>query len=127
MVVKWRFDDPSSSSDSYVFEINPNDDGLPGYRKNFQISSTSAPEGKTLVMEGRDEPRRGSFSGVSLTDTQHNAFITWFNKRNQIQVTDDLGREFMIIIESYQPTRRWTRTYNYRHDYTIDYIVVDWT
>ena len=67
MVVKWQFHDPSMN-ESYVFEINPNDDGLPEYKKNFQVMSTSAPDGNVIVFEGRDEVRRGQFSGVTLSE-----------------------------------------------------------
>lgn len=125
MVVKWTFYDPSED-ESYVFGINPNDDGLPGYQKNFSYQNTSAPDGKVLMMEGREEPRQGSFSGVSLDEAQHLAFITWYKKRNQIEVTDDLGRTFPIVITSYEPKRRWTRNHPYKHDYTMSYVVVDW-
>lgn len=125
MVVKWQFHDPSMS-ETYVFEINPNDDGLPEYKKNFQVMSTSAPDGNVVVFEGRDEVRRGSFSGVTLSEEQHLKFIEWFEKRNQITVTDDLYRTFSIIIESYAPKRRFTRTRPWKHDYTMGYIIVDW-
>jgi hypothetical protein len=125
MVVKWTFEDPNTD-ELYTFEINPNDDGLPGYRKNFSHQSTSAPDGKVLLFEGREEPRRGSFAGVTLSQAQHEAFIQWYEKRNQIIVTDDLGRSFTIVIESYEPKRRWARSHNWRHDYTMSYIVVEW-
>lgn len=125
MVVKWRFHDPSLG-ETYTFEVNPNDDGIPGYKKNYQTTVTTAPDGKVLLFEGRDEPRRGSFSGVSLSEAQHLAFIHWFEKRNQITVTDDLSRTYTIIIDSYEPKRKRNRSHPYRHDYTISYIVVDW-
>lgn len=125
MVVKWQFHDPSLP-ETYVFEINPNEDGLPGYRKNYSYQGTSAPNGKVLLFEGREDPRRGQFSGVTLSQAQHEAFIYWYEKSNQIQVTDDLGRTFTIVIESYEPTRRWTKSHNWKHDYTMSYIVVDW-
>lgn len=125
MVVKWQFHDPSLGED-YTFEINPNEDGLPGYQKNFAYQNTTAPNGKVLMFEGLEEPRQGSFSGVTLSENQHLAFIHWYEKRNQIEVTDDLGRTFKIVITGYEPTRRWTRSHPYRHDYTMNYVVVDW-
>ncbi len=125
MVVKWTFHDPSMD-ETYTFEINPNDDGLPGYRKNFTYLLTSAPGGRVLMTEGREEARQGSFAGVSLSEEQHLEFIHWFEKRNQIEVTDDLHRTFKIVITAYEPKRRWTRSHPYRHDYTVNYVVVDW-
>lgn len=125
MVVKWTFYDPSFD-ETAIFEINPNDDGLPGLQKQITYQNTAAPGGRVLMMEGRDEPRQGSFSGVSLSETQHEMFEHWWNKRNQIVMTDDLGRAFPIIITSYEPKRRWTRSHPYRHDYTVNYTIVDW-
>lgn len=125
MVVKWRFDDPSTG-DAYVFEINPNDDGLPGYQKSFTYQNTTAPDGKVLMMQGRSEPRKGAFSGVTLSEAQHLAFVEWFNKANQIEVTDDLGRTFSIVIESYEPKRLRSINHPWRHSYSISYVIVDW-
>lgn len=125
MVVKWKFED-ISSSETYVFEINPNDDGLPGYRKNYTQSVTTAPDGKALVFEGKSEAPTGSFSGVTLSQAQHEKFIEWFHKGNQIKITDDLERSYWVVLESYEPKRRYSRTRPWRHDYTISYIVVDW-
>jgi hypothetical protein len=125
MVVKWTFIDPSTS-DSATFEINPNDDGLPGLNKTITYQNTSAPGGRVLMMEGRDEPRQGQFSGVSLSQSQHEMFEEWFGRRNQVVMTDDLGRSFVIIITSYEPKRRWTRSHPWRHDYTVSYTIVDW-
>lgn len=128
MVVKWTFSDLSQATPTSVtWEINPNEGSLPEYQKNITTQTTSAPGGRVILMEGRDEPRQGSLSGVSITESQHLMFIEWFEKGNQIRMTDDLGREFDIVITGYAPTRRWSATHPYRHDYTLDYIMIDWS
>lgn len=126
MVVKWQFHD-ASLGETYTFDINPNDDGWPGYKKNFTYAKTTAPNGNVVMFEGRDDPRKGTFKGVLLYESQLNALVSWYQKRNQITVTDDLGRSFTIIIESFEATRRWTVSHPWKHDYSMGFIVVDWT
>lgn len=125
MVVKWQFYDPSLA-ETYVFAINPNEDGTPGYKKNFSYRATSAPNGNVVMFEGRADPRRGQFSGVLLDEAQLNALTLWYEKRSQITVTDDLGRTFSIVVESFEPKRRWSVSHPWRHDYSMSYVIVDW-
>lgn len=125
-VVRWVFDDPVTLA-SYTFEINPNDGGSPAYRKKFQYENTSAPDGKVIVFEGRDEPKKIEFSGILLTEAELNAFIEWWDKRYQISVTDDLGREFSIVIETFEPRRERARSHPWKHSYSVTATIVDWT
>lgn len=125
MVVRWEFQD-QSTLETWSFEVNPSEDGTPGYEKTFQYTNTSAPDGKVIVFEGRDAVRRGSFKGTILTQAQYNTLLSWWQKRNQIQVTDDLGRSYSIIVETFMPTRRRSMHYPWRHDYEMAYVVVDW-
>lgn len=124
-VVRWTFDDPVTL-DHYQFEVNPNDGGSPTLAKNFQYSNTSAPDGKTVVFEGRDKVQQIEFSGVILEQSQYDAFVTWWNHRNQVLITDDLGRQFFIVIEQFVPTRRRSAMHPWKHDYKISATIVDW-
>ena len=127
MVVRWTFTDNSMATpEVWTVPINPVEQNLTQYSKNITYQNTAAPDGKVLVMEGRQNPRTGSFNGVSLTQEHHDTFISWFEKNDQIEVTDDLGRTFSIIITGYNATRRWSVSHPYRHDYTVDFTVVDW-
>jgi len=124
-MAKWRFDDLTDST-SYVFEINPNEGGSPQYKKTIQTSNTAAPDGKTLIFEGRDEPQQLTFSGTILSQAQYDAMVTWFNKRHQIQITDDLSRQFMVYITGFEPKRVRAVHFPYKHTYTVTYTVLDW-
>lgn len=123
--IPWVFIDPLDSS-TYEWEINPNDDGSLQYEKTVNYKNTSAPDGKTIIFEGRDAPRSTSFSGVVLTEDQYNAMVTWFNKRHQIQIEDDLGRVFTIYITKFAPKRVRSRSHPWRHEYTCEYVILDW-
>lgn len=125
MVVKWEFFDPVTL-EIVPFEINPAAGGSPSYQKNVQYKDTSAPDGKVIVFEGRDRPRELEFTGTILTESQYNMFVEWWDKRYQISVTDDLGREFVIMIDSFAPTRERAVHYPWKHSYTVRATIVDW-
>lgn len=124
-VVRWLFEDPVTL-DSYEMEVNPSSGGSPNYTKKITYENTSAPDGKVIVFEGRDEVRKLEFSGTILTEAQFNAFVTWWEKRYQVSVTDDLGRVFSIILESFDPTRERAIHYPWKHSYRVNATIVDW-
>lgn len=124
-VVRWLFEDPVTL-DSWQFEINPNEGGSPAYSKNIVYSATCAPDGKVVVFEGRDEPKKLEFSGVLLTQEHFEAFAEWYEKRYQVNVTDDLGRTFSVIIDRFDPTRQRALHYPWKHTYRVSATIVDW-
>lgn len=122
-VTKWTFYD---GSDTYTFEINPNEGGSPARKKTISYKSTAAPDGKTLIFEGRDQPPTIQFSGILLTEAQYDAFEEWWDKRQQVRVTDDLGREYWIYIDSFDPKRVRARSYPWKHQFSITATILDW-
>jgi hypothetical protein len=125
MVVKWRFDDPFDSSFA-EFEVNPNEGGTPALRKNITSTSTLAPGGKTIIFEGAREATDIQFSGVILTESQLETVTEWFNKSHQVQLTDDLGRVYMIYIYSFEATRERARSHPFKHRYTVQAKILTW-
>lgn len=125
MVVRWIFTD-AVVPETYTFEINPNEGGSPTYKKNVIFKNTAAPNGKTLIFEGRDDPATFSFSGTLLSQAQYTAFQTWFLKRRQITITDDLSRSFSIYITSFDPKRVRAANNPWKHTYTCEAISLDW-
>lgn len=125
MVVRWRFEDPLSL-EVHTFEINPSEGGSPSFSKQFQTQNTSAPDGKTLIFEGRDTVQRLEFEGTILSEDEYNTFAEWFDKRRQIKIIDDLGREFWVLIESFSPTRVRAASRPWKHTYKVTAIIVDW-
>lgn len=123
MVVRWKFFDGVTEVE---FPINPSEGGSPQYEKNFVFEDTSAPEGKTLVFEGRDSPKPLNFSGVILTEAHYDFMIEWWDKRNQVRITDDLGREFWVIIKSFRPKRERAHSYPWKHSFDVEAVIVDW-
>jgi hypothetical protein len=124
MVVRWKFFDPIDD-ETYVFPVNPNEGGTGDRTKNISQQATAAPEGKTLLFEGRDSPETINLSGVVLEQAQLDAFNTWFDKRHQIRVTDDLGRQYWAYMTRFSATRNRRRSHPWHHSYTMELLVVD--
>lgn len=124
-VVRWVFDDPVTL-DSYTFDINPNEGGSPSYEKNITYESTCAPDGLVVRYEGRENPQKLQWSGTILEEDHYNAYVTWWQKHYQINVTDDLGREFSIEVDSFIPTRENSHQHPWKHSYTVNATIVDW-
>ncbi len=125
MVVKWTFYDPATL-DTYTFDINPAAGGSPEHSKTITYRNTSAPDGKTLLFQGRNSPQVMEFEGTILHQAQYDAMIEWFNKTHQIKVTDDLSREYWIVIESFSPKRERAVHYPYKHSYSVRATILDW-
>lgn len=124
-VTRWTFED-LTTSETYIFPINPVDATIPSITKTLVYSNTSAPNGKAIAFEGRDEVQKGSFTGKILSEQQYNDFETWANKRHQLIMTDDLGRAYSIYITDIS-FKRLRRSSNFwLHDYTVNFIIVDW-
>lgn len=121
---RWIFTD-QATNDTWTFEINPNTDGSPQLKKQVSFQSTAASDGTLILFEGRDQPTTMSFGGTILTQTQYNQLIRWFGKRHQVLLTDDLGRQTTIYITGFLPKRKYSRAYPWRHEYTVDALVIN--
>lgn len=123
MVTRWTFFDPTTSTTA-EFEINPNDGGSPSLVKNITASSTVAPGGATILMEGSSQLQDFTFSGTILTQSQYDQMVTWFTKTNVIQLTDDLGRTYDIYIKEFAPKRVRASSHPWKHTYSVTAIQV---
>lgn len=125
MVVRWTFTDLSTMA-THEMEVNPSDEDFPGWEKQFTYEQSTA-SGNTLVFEGRDRVRKGKFSGSIFTEAEFNTLYTWWDKRNQIRITDDLGRQQTVIFESFTPKRKRAHGLPWKHTYEMTYAVLAWS
>lgn len=125
MVVRWKFFDPILD-DNFEFPINPSDGGLPSYEKNISGEMTTARDGKRILFEGTSQPMDISFSGTLLEIEDFNWFISWYNKKYQVLLTDDLGNDTWVYLTQFTPKRKRS----FQHDWAISYeakmSIVDW-
>lgn len=118
--VGWRFFDGLST---YILPVNPHSARMPTRRKRVTHKPTCA--GRNVTFEGRPETQDFDFSGVILSEAQYRLFVSWASKRKQIQVTDDLGRQYWVYIENFSPTRKKVATNPWYMDYTISGVALD--
>jgi hypothetical protein len=124
-MAKWSFYDPTDDT-TYVFPVNPNEGGTPGRTKKLEYQATAAPDGVTLIFEGRDEARQIQVSGVLLDQGQLEALDAWVNdRRHQIRLTDDLGRQFWIYLTNFEATRNRRQSHPWHHSYRLGYVILD--
>ncbi len=121
----WELSD-SVTATTYELPVNPNQGGTPSYSKNIQYRNTAGPGGKVLMFEGREEAKTIQVSGSILEQTLLDQLVVWYNKRNAIELTDDLGRIFRVYITSFSPTRIRRGTRPYYHEYQMEMTILDW-
>lgn len=122
-VVKWTIYDPANGTSTFLF--NPNAGGTPSYRKNFVYQNTSAADGGTIIFQGRSDPMPLDFSGTLFEQNQYDFLKSVYDAHNQVLLTDDLGRQFWILIQEFTPVRVRAAHAPWKHTYTIKSIVLD--
>lgn len=124
-VVRWTLYDPVLDV-TYKFHINPSVGGSPSYKKNINYQNTSAPGGRTLVFEGQDEVREIQWTGTILEQAHYDALYAWWEKRRQLLLTDDLGREFWVYLKNFEPKRERAIHSPWKHSYNMTAVILDW-
>lgn len=125
MTNRWNFYDPTDLTTA-EFDVNPKEGGSLAVEKNITTYSTVVEGGTQLYMEGNEPVQEMSFSGTIRTQAQYDDMVTMFRKRHQIQLTDDLGRTFWIMISKFEPKRIRARATPWKHSYVVVATIVDW-
>lgn len=114
-VNRWVLIDPSTS-DRYVFPINPNQMAKPHPRKGL-VAVPSLKWGARTLASPRG-PQEWQFSGVIRTKEMHDALAWWVTKSVLVTVNDHLDRNYQVLLNKFdfsesQPSRRkpWKGTY----------------
>lgn len=126
MTVRWTFTDPVDSTVTQ-FDINPKSGGSLALTKNITSHPTVAVGGGIILFEGNQPVQEISFSGIIRTQQAFLDLVATFDKRHQIQLSDDLGRTFMIMITKFDPKRVRAVTAPWKHTYDVTATIVDWS
>lgn len=121
-VVRWTLWDPVLGT-TLEFPINPAQSFLPQREKSFSTETTTA--GQVVAFEGEERPNEFDFSGTFLNETSYNFMNTWFDKRYQLLLTDDLGNEIWIYLKSFLPERKRSSNYPWAFTYKASAMVMD--
>ena len=120
----WTLTDYSTGSAvTLTFEWNPNKFDPPGRQSNITSELTTAPNGQTILFQGRDKTRKAKFEGGVGSETFFNDLDTWKDKHYPLELTDDQGQTWTILIEDWKWTRLHRRN-RWRYDYTAQVIVL---
>lgn len=126
--VAWVLYDPITT-DQYFLPVNPyEDNGSHTISKGVLFETTSGlyqdalgnDHIATIAAAGPDNPEPFSYRGRVYTSEEIVALQEWVDKNYPVYLTDDLGRSWMIAIESFELSRSSrSRAHPYKHDYTL--------
>lgn len=121
--VAFRLRDPSNNY-IYNMEINPLESNSPGVQANLNYMKPTASFSGPIIAQGLDEVQKLEFSGTILAENQFNNMLLFSALDYPWEVRDDLGRQWEVMCESFQPKRVKSLTYPWRHEYSWTLIVV---
>lgn len=124
-MAQWTLTDNSTGSPVVLtFDWNPNEFEPPGRNTTISNDLTTAPNGQSIIFQGRDQLRRATFSGKVGTETFFNDLDTWKDKHYPLTLTDDQGQSWTILFQSWRWTRVRTANNQWRYNYTAEVIVL---
>lgn len=123
MVTRWEFYDPIDD-ETWVVPLNPHDSDSPPRKKNITSEATSASDGQVILFEGADPVPRIAIAGKIHDEATLDEWNRWFDKRHQIQLTDDIGRVMWIYFEEFTPKRVRSSIYPWKHTYDARFIIL---
>lgn len=123
MVLRWTLYDPNTST-TLTFAMNPNEGGTPPLKKTITYQATAA-GGRTLAFQGRPDVQTIDISGTVLTEEDYQFFVDWYDVQNQMLLTDDLGREFWVVVIEFTATRVRAAHHPWKHTYTLKALILD--
>lgn len=125
-VVRWQIYDPDLD-ETWVFPMNPKSGALPDRVKNIAEQAVSASDvNHVLLFEGQDSPAKLAWDGTILTEDFYDAMLDWFDKRRQVQLTDDLGHVWWVYLTKFTPARVNKHNYPWAMTYQAECLVIDW-
>lgn len=129
----WSLYDPVTTEE-YNWPVNPHtDNGSHAVSKGTKYevyaglrqSSTSDDRIDAIIAFGQDDPSKLSYSGFVYNQTQLTALEGWANKNYAVTLTDDIGREFSVYIESFRLERVRSNKHPFKHSYTLDAFILE--
>lgn len=120
---RWYFIEPDTL-ESVAFEVNPSATNEPELAKNILYSNTLGPLAQSIIYQGNTDNQTFSWSGKILTEDQYYFFEEWWDRREPLQVQDDLGRVYTVYITEYSPKRERAVSHPWLHSYDMTALVL---
>lgn len=123
-MAQWTLTDNSTGiPEVLTFDWNPNKFDPPGRSSNITSDLTTAPNGQTIFFQGRDKMRTATFEGAVGDAVFYAELDEWKNKHYPLELTDDQGNTWTILIQEW----KWTRVKRrnpWRYDYSAQVVVI---
>ena len=97
---RWQYEDPVTSA-IYQFTVNPRTQGSPIAPPVLTEKQTTT--GAPVTSEGMAKAVSMVLTGFCLTEAQYDDLLTWADKPYRVFLTDDLGRQFVVYTQAFQP------------------------
>lgn len=129
----WHFYDPHTTEE-YFWPVNPNtDSGSHAQNKStnyivsagFYENSSNEHNIAELINVQSVDQSVFSYDGNVYTLDQLNALDYWSSKDHELELTDDLGRTFLIYVTKFSYSRVRSRQFPYKHSYNISGIILE--
>lgn len=128
----WQLYDPVTTEE-YSWPVNPNTDNgshnvtrQTGYEVYVGMRQTASGDDRidSIVFVTGDGPSRFSYSGFVYDQSQLESLEGWANKDYDVILTDDLGRQFSVIIDKFELERVRSNKKPYKHSYTFSGFIL---
>jgi len=126
MVVRWQIYDPDTAG-TWVFPINPASGALPSRERPIAQQAVSATDsGAVLLFEGSESAKVIGWDGTIVSEQFYRDMEAWFEKRRQVQLTDDLGNTWWVYLTKFTPKRMNRHNYPWAMTYDAECLIIDW-
>lgn len=119
---RWDIFDPDTNT-TVTFPINPSSGGIPPVRNSFTKHKTTA--GVGIVFQGNGELDSMEWEGALLSEDHVDFWYDLAENTRPVRLTDDLGKQVWILIETFEPKREWKASNQFFVKFTATAVIVD--
>ncbi|GAB3863306.1 hypothetical protein GCM10028801_30620 [Nocardioides maradonensis] len=121
MTLRWTFYDPIAD-ETYVVSRNPNAmNDIPLVSRTFRHGTAWGADGRIPSFETAPTGLTLNFAGRVADEAHYNALLDWSQRPNEVQITDHLGRSFIVFITAFRPEELTpTPRNNWRVNYAVE-------
>jgi hypothetical protein len=117
---KWLLHDLSGTISDYRFAINPNTMSSPLPAHVLSLNGATIHDG--VRGQGRIPPHEWTFGGLLYERGQYERLRDYVLQAGRTELTDHLGRTFLVRLNNFDPIRAGTRKHPWRHKYNMRVI-----
>lgn len=119
-MARWTITDNSTGTPVvWTFPMNPNEFDHPGRDSSILMETTTGSIGGTVLFQGRDAVPNLTFGGTITSATFYTELREQLDKWYDLELTDDQGASWNVIISSYTMKRKKSAVNHHRYTYNV--------